>query len=104
VMVGRGATRNPWLVRDLWRAMEGLEALPPPSAEERIELLRAQFELSLEHYGGTYTVPIFRRWIAERARHLGWSREEMLHTLKISDVDGIRQALAPRLAVPVPAA
>lgn len=93
IMLGRGATKNPWLPRDLWRALQGLPPLPQPTQSERLALLREQFERSRVHYGETYCVPIFRRWIAERARSLGWDREKMVHILKIGDIDEFRQAL-----------
>jgi len=93
IMVGRGATRNPWLIRDLWRELRGLPLLPPPAHEERLELLREQFERSLVLYGERHGVAIFRRWIAERARHMGWSKENMIRLLRISAIPEMRRAL-----------
>lgn len=93
IMVGRGAVRDPWLIRDLWRALQGLPQLPQPTYGERLGLLREQFERSILHYGERYAVPIFRRWLAERARQLNWSKERMLRTLKIGTIPEMRQAL-----------
>ena len=93
IMVGRGAVRDPWLIRDLWRALQGLPQLAQPTYGERLGLLREQFERSILHYGERYAVPIFRRWLAERARQLNWSKEQMLRTLKIGTIPEMRQAL-----------
>ena len=93
IMVGRGAVRDPWLIRDLWRELRGLPQLPPPTHEERLDLLREQFERSILHYGERHTVAIFRRWLAERARHLGWSKEHMLRVLRISTIPDMRRVL-----------
>ncbi len=93
IMVARGATRNPWLVRDLWRELQGLPALPQPTHREKIALLLDQFERSILHYGERHAVPIFRRWIAERAKHLHWDRESMIRLLRIKELDEMRQAL-----------
>ena len=93
IMVGRGAVRDPWLVRDLWRELHGLPQLPRPTYEERLGLLREHFERSIDHYGERHAVAIFRRWLAERARHLDWSREKMLRVLKISTIPEMRVVL-----------
>lgn len=37
VMVGRAAISNPWALRDIRLAMEGLPPMPPPSLQDRIE-------------------------------------------------------------------
>ncbi len=95
IMVGRGATRDPLLVRDLWRALRGLPPVPPPTQAEQIGLLREQFELSIRHYGERRVVAIFRRWIAARARSLGWSRETMIRLLRIGEISEMRGALSP---------
>lgn len=93
IMVGRGAARNPWLIRDLSRELRGLSALPSPTQEERLGLLREQFEGSIVHYGERHAVAIFKRWIAERSRHLGWSKEQMVRNLKIESIPRMRAML-----------
>lgn len=93
IMVARGALRDPWLVRDLGRELEGLPPLPPPSYEERARLLLEQFESSILHYGERHAVAIFRRWITERARLMHWNRETMLRLLRIAAIPDMRRAL-----------
>jgi tRNA-dihydrouridine synthase B len=93
IMVARGATRNPWLIRDLWRALQGLPPLPAPTHEQKIGLLREQFELSILHYGERHSVAIFRRWITERTRLMKWKRDKMIRLLRISSLSEMRSAL-----------
>ncbi|MGI5837853.1 MAG: tRNA dihydrouridine synthase DusB [Chloroflexota bacterium] len=93
IMVGRGATKNPWLVRDLDRALRGLPSLPRPTLAERWELLRAQFERTVAHYGEQNAAVLFRKWFPVRAEQLELSREALLRLLKISDLDEMRRAL-----------
>ena len=93
IMVGRGAVRDPWLIRDLWRELQGLPQLPPPSHSDRLGLLREQFERTVLHYGERHAVAIFRRWLPERARGLNWSKDTMLRFLKFGTIPEMRQAL-----------
>ncbi len=93
IMVARGATRNPWLIRDIWRAMEELPPLPQPSQTDRLTLMRDHFERTILHYGEKHAVAIYRRWIAENARSLGWDRETMVHLLRINSIPDMRHIL-----------
>jgi tRNA-dihydrouridine synthase B len=93
IMVARGATRNPWLIRDVWREIEGLPLLPPPTHAERLGLFQERFERTIVHYGEKVSVAIFRRWIAESARQLHWSRATMLCLLQIKEIAEMRRAL-----------
>jgi len=93
IMIGRGAIRNPWIIHDVWRKLCDLPPLPNPTMAERWDLLRAQFELSVSHYGEQHAVVLFRKWFPMRADHLGLSREEVLRLLKIVDLEDMRRAL-----------
>ncbi|HEX2986602.1 MAG TPA: tRNA dihydrouridine synthase DusB [Chloroflexota bacterium] len=93
VMVARGATKDPWLIRNIWRELSRLSALPAPSQAEKVAILREQFERSILHYGQLHAVAIFRRWIPPRASSLGLSREKMLQILKIRELPEMRAAL-----------
>jgi nifR3 family TIM-barrel protein len=59
VMIGRGALGNPWLFREL-------EGGPPPSRDERRELVLAHFESHLAFSGDE------RRAVHQFRKHLGW--------------------------------
>lgn len=65
VMVGRGALGNPWLFRDVNRAMLGLAALPSPTLSERMRLAVRQLDMTVARKG-EYTA------IREMRQHLAW--------------------------------
>lgn len=94
IMVARGATRDPWLIRDIWQALRGLPPLPAPTRAERLAMLRDQFERSILHYGERHAVALFRRWVPETAKKLQLGRETMLRLLRTPDIPEMRRALA----------
>ena len=49
VMIGRAATGNPWVIRDVRDALDGKEAKEPPSAEERKQMLIRELELTMRY-------------------------------------------------------
>lgn len=49
VMVGRGALGNPWLFKNIERAIAGKPEEPEPSIDERKKTLLEHFELELAH-------------------------------------------------------
>lgn len=93
IMVGRGALRDPWLIRDIWRMLRGLPPLPPPTRADRLWLLLDHFERSVLHYGTDKAVLVFRKWIPEATAGIGLGRETMLRLLRISGLEEMRRAL-----------
>lgn len=51
LMIGRGAMGNPWLIRDVKRALRGESPLPSPSVAERVEVCRRQVLETVELMG-----------------------------------------------------
>ncbi len=93
IMVARGAIRDPWLIRDIWQALRGLPPLPVPTRDERLAMLRDQFERSILHYGEKHSVAIFRRWIPEVSKKLQLGRERMLRLLRAPGIPEMRVEL-----------
>lgn len=50
VMIGRGALGNPWIYREVELALQGKEAPPPPTFEERKQTLLDHLELEIQHH------------------------------------------------------
>lgn len=64
IMIGRGATGNPWIFEEITAAFEG-RAHTPPTNEERIELALAQLEVMIRERGE-------RAGFAEGKKHMAW--------------------------------
>lgn len=62
VMIGRGAIHNPWIFRDAKHYRKTGEIAPPPSLEERIDLLLEHLRMSVEYKGE-------RRGVIEMRKH-----------------------------------
>jgi len=93
VMLGRGLTKDPWLARDISRALAGLPALPPPSLSERWQEFRDLLERTAGHHGEEKAAILFRKWIPPWASRLKIGREGLLSLLKIPDLQTLRMAL-----------
>ena len=63
IMIGRASFGHPWIFREIRHYLHTGEALPPLSVEERVQLAKRHFELSLSYKGE-------RRGIFEMRRHL----------------------------------
>ena len=65
VMVGRGALGNPWVFRQIEAYLETGEVLPPPTLEERLEVMLRQARLACDYKGeGTA--------MREARKHAAW--------------------------------
>lgn len=51
IMIGRGAQGNPWIFRQVAHYLETGEILPPPTLDERIDMLLRQLDMLVDHKG-----------------------------------------------------
>ena len=64
IMVGRASFGHPWIFREIKHFLATGEELPPLGVEERVELARRHFRLSLEHKGPVTGVYEMRRHLS----------------------------------------
>jgi tRNA-dihydrouridine synthase B len=70
VMVGRGSMGNPWLFRDLTRALEGLPPLPAPTGREKTAMMIRHLEMLTQYKGENIGVREFRKFVVHYTRGL----------------------------------
>lgn len=70
VMVGRGAMGNPWIFRDLRRALEGLEPEPAPTGTEKTAMMIRHLEMLAQLKGETTGVREFRKFVVHYTKGL----------------------------------
>lgn len=70
VMIGRGGYGNPWLIRDILLAQQGIEP-PAVNARQRMETGRRHFDLSMEIFGE-------RKTSLDMRKHLCWYSRGMV--------------------------
>lgn len=69
VMIGRGALSVPWLFRDCWARLSGVEVPAEPTEAEKIAIVRRYFDLMLVHRHEHYAMVQIRRrmsWFGKR--------------------------------------
>ena len=78
VMVGRAAIGNPWLYRDIARALQGLVSLAPPSVAERLAVARRHLAMAIERKGEY-------RGIREMRLQLAWYLKGLPRAARLRD-------------------
>ena len=76
VMVGRGAQGNPWLFRQIAAYLKTGVVPPPPSLDERIQILGRHLDMAIA-YSGEYTA------IREMRRHAAWYTKGLKHAAEL---------------------
>lgn len=76
IMVGRAARGNPWIFREIAAYVENGTVLPPPTKEERKEMIFRHCRLQLQ-YKGEYTA------VREMRKHVSWYTAGMPHSAKL---------------------
>jgi len=77
LMVGRALLKNPWLIRDIARRLEGKRALPAPGRAQWLRFSQAHFRRMTGLYGERIAVVLFRKWLAQYAQGLGLARARL---------------------------
>jgi tRNA-dihydrouridine synthase B len=62
IMVGRAATGNPWIFREIKTYLEKGELIDPPGIAERIEIVKTHLKRSLDYKGDTRTLFELRKF------------------------------------------
>jgi len=70
VMVGRGALGNPWIFRDIRRALRGGPAVTVPTPGERAAVACSHLDRNILYFGE-------RRGVRDFCRHLAWYTKGM---------------------------
>lgn len=84
VMVGRGAMEHPWVFREARALLDRGELLPPPTVQERLELLARQLEMNVARRNEKNGVECVRRHLRGYLRGLP-NAEELRASLNACD-------------------
>ena len=61
IMIGRGALGKPWLLKQLMNSLNGKDIFPTPSLEDQYKIVMDHFKNTLDFYGETHGICIFRK-------------------------------------------
>ncbi len=93
VMIGRGAIHNPWLFRDAKHYLQHGEVPPPPSIEERVELLKRHYEFSVKYKGERKGVIEMRKHLSGYLRGLPYIAKFRLELMQFERLEPIFEKL-----------
>lgn len=89
VMIGRAAIDNPWIFQQAKHYLKTQELLPPPTFDERIDLLLDHLKLAVEFKGERKGVIEFRKHYAGYLRNLPFAskiRQELMQFVEMQPV------------------
>ena len=84
VMIGRAGLARPWLFRQAQAAIRGEPIPPAPSPEEQCDLIREQFRLVVEQFGGEKACILMRSMAAPYTRGRPGAKNFRTHLAKVS--------------------
>ncbi len=93
IMIGRGSFGNPWIFRNIKYYLETGEKLPPPSNEEKLEVIKKHIKLAVEEKGEEVAVKELRKHISWYTKNLKNSSEFRAMMNKIESKDELVKAI-----------
>ena len=93
IMIGRGSFGNPWIFRNIKYYLETGEKLPPPSNEEKLEVIKNHIKLAVEEKGEEVAVKELRKHISWYTKNLKNSSEFRAMMNKIESKDELVKAI-----------
>ncbi len=93
VMIGRGAIHNPWIFRDTKEYLQSGSVPPPPTIEERVELLKRHYEFSVKYKGERKGVIEMRKHLSGYLRGLPYIAKFRLELMQYDRLEPIFEKL-----------
>lgn len=93
IMIGRGSFGNPWIFRNIKYYLETGEKLPPPSNEEKLEVIKKHIKLAAEEKGEEVAVKELRKHISWYTKNLKNSSEFRAMMNKIESKDELEKSI-----------
>ena len=97
-MIGRGAISNPWIFEQAHHYLDTGEHMPPPSAQDRIELCLRHLKANVEKRGERRGVTSFRKFYTHYLHAMRDSTRVRVHLMQFETVEPIESALREYLA------
>jgi nifR3 family TIM-barrel protein len=89
LMIGRAAVGNPWLFRECKAYLNKGELIPPPSLQERVEILRIHFQRSIEYKGEKRTILEMRKFYSGYFKGVPDFKKYRLMLMTLDEMDRV---------------
>lgn len=93
IMIGRAAIGYPWIFNEVKHFMQTGEHLPPPTIEQRVEVIRRHLELSVKWKGPVTGITEMRRHYTNYLKGLPNIKEYRLKLVTLKTVEEIDEVL-----------
>jgi tRNA-dihydrouridine synthase B len=94
IMIGRAAIGYPWIFNEIKHFIQTGDHLPPPTIEQRVEVIRQHLKQSIQWKGMNAGINEMRRHYTNYLKGLPNIKEFRLKLVTISDVDQIDEILS----------
>jgi nifR3 family TIM-barrel protein len=94
IMIGRAAIGYPWIFNEIKHFIQTGDHLPPPTIEQRVEVIRQHLKQSIQWKGMNAGINEMRRHYTNYLKGLPNIKEFRLRLVTISDVDQIDEILS----------
>lgn len=93
IMIGRAAIGYPWIFNEVKHFMQTGEHLPPPTIEQRVEVIRRHLELSVQWKGPVTGITEMRRHYTNYLKGLPNIKDYRLKLVTLKTIEEINEVL-----------
>lgn len=93
LMIGRAAVGNPWIFRECRAYLEKGVLIPPPSLNERIEILKIHLQRSVEYKGERRTILEMRKFYSGYFRGVPDFKKHRMKLMTMDEMDGVLELI-----------
>jgi nifR3 family TIM-barrel protein len=93
LMIGRAAVGNPWIFRECKAYLEKGELIPPPTLEERLEVLKIHIQRSVEYKGEKRTILEMRKFYSGYFRGVPDFKKHRLLLMTLDEIDPVLELI-----------
>jgi tRNA-dihydrouridine synthase B len=93
LMIGRAAVGNPWIFRECRAYLKNGELIPPPSLQERVEILRIHLQRSVEYKGERRTILEMRKFYSGYFRGVPDFKKHRMQLMTLDDLERVQELI-----------
>ena len=93
LMIGRAAVGNPWIFRECKAYLNKEELIPPPSLQERVDILRIHLQRSIDYKGERNTLLEMRKFYSGYFRGIPDFKKYRMMLMTLDEMDRVLELI-----------
>jgi nifR3 family TIM-barrel protein len=93
LMIGRAAVGNPWIFRECKAYLNKGELIPPPSLQERVDILRIHLQRSIDYKGERNTLLEMRKFYSGYFRGIPDFKKYRMTLMTLDEMDRVLELI-----------